>query len=1392
MNNYFKRRKEVIIPISLMLLLVFIPLQTSLARENYDIDLINSTQGLPSDDVKDVFQDSKGFLWFCTTEGLIRYDGYVLKIFSIAQHHDKGLITNSFNKIKEDSKGTLWCATDRGVARLNREKETFTFYNTQSPDPYTLGHDVINALAVDDEDNIWIGSSGAGVDVLSPGEGIINNYTLSDEQTGMNSDWITHIFNDDQNNIWICSWQGALTFVNREKDIIRSWTKEDIPIDLTHFSPFTMVQSKKNEYWLGLWEEGIINFSLEKDSIAIRKHLMLKDQEASIADNIIFDLTFDRDSNLWAGTPTGLTLIKQPGGEDPSYSQFNTGTTDNKLSHDEAYSILCDAAGLIWVGTSGGGVNKIDNKVKLFNPYVIADDSLTAKGRSVSSFSITPDGSLLTGVKSVGFGQYDLEDQSFTPYTQLPGYENLPDDINTANCFHWDKKGNLWLGTRYSGLIKLNPSTGQYITINKNTPQYDFPSREIFDIQEDHLGQLWVGTENGLYKIVTSEPEGFHNFIVLRYEVDDNNPKSLSSNRISKILIDSNNHLWVATFDHGINRSVSDLSNHYPLEFEKFMASEKDKNGLITDHILTLFEDNSKNLWIGSGGGGLFKWQPTQEKFVSFESNVSGDVIYTINQDSDNNIWVGTNRGLTKINPEEDQIRSNYFLQENGLQSNIFNKGASFKDAGGNLYFGGNRGFNYFDPLSINADSFTPPVVITDVKVMNKPVQPSSSSKDPLVLNHLNNNVSITFAALSFSQPENNKYAVYLEGLEEDWRILDADMRTLNYANLKPGKYTLKIIGSNSHGHWNPDPEKLFIKVRPAPYKTWWAFSIYALIFGVVILLFFRMERKNQQVRHALEIEHIERQKSDKLNFFKQGLFANISHEFLTPLSILSCLIDDWRHSRKAPANKDLSLAERNINRLNRLNRQFLYFSKSEVEQLPLNVSAGNLNKFTQNICDNFSPLARKNQIIFNYEIDCPESNVWFDQEKLDIILYNLLSNAFKFTPKEGSVSLSLSLNKSGHQTLAAFQIKDTGKGIKKEEQPMVFNHYHSINSNTHKTGGFGIGLSLTKSMIEAHKGSISLASDPGKGTNVSFSIPVNRNTFDKNEIGENKQYQIPSTFMKPEDVEEEIIIRLNNLQQSLEHKPTALIIEDNSDFRKLLKGNLDSIFSVIEAPNGVVGYEMAINKKPNIIISDIVMPAMNGIELCRKIKKDDTTSHIPVILLTAKISDEERADGYRAGADSYIAKPFNLNTLLARMEALLEQQRRTIAHFKNKPQPGKDNSALINGKDDDFLARARKVIENNLSNPDLTVKMLAEKLSMSNSMLYRKTSELLNINPNTFIRKMRMMKAAEMLEENHLSISEVAYYCGYKDVSYFGVTFKKDHGLTPSQYQKKNNGNTI
>ncbi|GAO28061.1 ligand-binding sensor domain-containing protein [Geofilum rubicundum] len=495
--------------------------------------------------------------------------------------------------------------------------ETFTFYNTQSESPYQLQLDVINTLVVDADDHVWLGTAGEGLEVLSPKEGIVALYNLSDGVSGMNSDWITHLYQDSFNRIWVGSWKGALTLIDQKTNQVRSWSASYFDLDIPHFSPFSLVENEKGDFWLGLWEGGLVHLTLLGDSLAVRQHLM--PPSSGLISDVIYDLIIDHNENLWVGTPFGLDLMTDPDSRQPGYRLFKNAPGIHQISHDEAYTLLCDASGLIWVGTSGGGVNILDDKVQLFSPLSLPEVSPNFQSQSVTAFTKAPNNDLLIGVRSLGFGRYHVDNQSFVQYTSLPEYDGLPADINTVNCFYWDGSDHLWLGTRYMGLIKYDPASGRSVVINKDVSEYDFAAREISVIHPDHLGNLWVGTENGLYKMVQYDPNNFLGFNILHYEHMADNPKSLSSNRISAILQDHNDTLWIATYDHGINKLVSDIRTHFPLVFERISASDKARNGLITDNINTLFEDRDHHLWIGSGGGGLFKRANSDHHFVSYD-----------------------------------------------------------------------------------------------------------------------------------------------------------------------------------------------------------------------------------------------------------------------------------------------------------------------------------------------------------------------------------------------------------------------------------------------------------------------------------------------------------------------------------------------------------------------------------------------------------------------------------------------------------------------------------------------------------------------------------------------------------------------------------------------------
>lgn len=1354
------------------------------ANSAYVVEQLNSSNGLPSDNIKDVFQDRKGFIWLATTEGLIRFDGYDLEIYSIASHYNKGMITNMFFEVSEDSSGRLWCATDRGLACFDPMEERFDFFNRESAEPFQLLADVINSVQVDQEGLIWIGTAGHGVEVLDPGHGVVERYNVASSDSLMNSDWITRLYVDSGNRVWVGTWKGALSLIDRSAGVFQVWTNKELQLTVPHFSPFSLVEESRDVFWLGLWEGGLVKFRLEGDSLRLDRHYM--PDSGKVPGDVVYDLKLDKGGDLWIGSPFGLGLLDDPNGARPTLHVFKSDRGFTRLADDEAYALLVDASGLLWVGSSGGGVHKLDKKIRLFTPYHLPDISPNFKTQSVTAFSRDPEGRLLLGVRSLGFGSYDLSSQRFVPYGQMADYRHLPVDINTVTCFCWDAMGTLWLGTRYMGIIRYDPQSGQSVVVNKDEEDYDFAAREISDIYEDGFGHIWVGTENGLYKIVQYDSQNFLGFNVMHYEHRPGDKHSISSNRISKIMQDREGVLWVATYDHGLNRLVSDIRSHFPLVFERVSAFEGEANGMITDNVNTIFSDAEGHFWMGTAGGGLFWKHADSDSFKSLDGRLPGTNICDIQQDHEGFLWVSTNRGLTRLQVSGVDVEVNNFLEDNGLQGNIFNKGAGFKDEHGNLLFGGNNGLNFFDPESVRLDDYSPPVVITELKVMNEEVVPLTSLDDPLVLTHLTNNFSVTFSALSYSQPQNHMFAVKLEGLDTEWRRMGAGARTLDFSNLKPGSYVLKIRAANGYGVWSPQEEELFLKVKPAPYKTGLAYLGYSLVLGLVILLFFKMEQNNQKVKQALAVEHIEREKSDALNHFKQGVFANVAHEFFTPLSILSCLLEDWKHARSAPNSRDVALAERNIVRLNRLNKQFLYFSKSEEDTLPLRVSKGDLKYFVEQVGHSFLPLARRKGMMFDILLDFPEQEVWFDVEKLDVVLYNVLSNALKFTPEGGQVQLRLWGEREEGALWACFEVSDSGDGISSERQRLLFDRHHSISGEQQNGGGFGIGLALSKAMAEAHKGQIELFSPPSGGTEVRFRVPVSRSSFSPAEmVRDSESAWEPMRVLLPERVEEETLLRIRNLSAGSEDRPSVLLVDQHADFRSMLRSNLEPLFQVLETNNGVAAYELIQGRRVDLIVSDLVVPGLDGLTLCKRIKSGEKTSDIPFILLTARSSDSDKASGYRAGADSYMVKPFNLNTLLTRVEALLANSRRK-KELQVKPN-GLELAA--SGKDDEMLSRVRTFIEENLANSDLSVKLIVRELGISNSMLYRKCSEVLNINPNTMIRKLRMARAVELLSEGVTTVSEVSLQCGFKDLSYFGSTFKKEFGVSPSQYNQTSGG---
>ncbi len=1336
---------------------------------------LSESKNLPSEEIKKIFKDKQGFMWFATPDGLFKYDGHDLKVYSTTNFISKGLITNNIVDIVQDNNGYLWLASDHGIGKFDLQNETFNFYNpvTQSWD--NNEYNLINSLAIDNDNNLWIGTAGNGVFKFNINTGKTTMYNNKNRKIRMESQWITKVYCDSFNNIWICSWEGNLLMINENKQIYLSCNKLSESIDFKKNSPYCFKEDDNHKYWIGLWGKGIAQIKLENNkTIKVTNTINLNQKNS-----IIYDIDIDKNKNLWLGTPNGVTKVSNPQLKDNTIEQYSS--TEKNTEQYEVFSVYCDNANLIWAGTITG-INLLDPYSNIFTPYKIKTNNIAQYSQATTAFTTDSNGKLLISVRGLGFGTYDIKTKEFNAFKNIAKYKKINPELNAINCFFWDSNGNLWLGTRYLGLIKFDPKTGNCIEINKSNPKYKFTAETVQSIIEDHIGNLWVGTEKGIYKILPFTPVNFSNFSIIHYQHNKNDLYSLSSDKISNIIENSDKQIWITTYDKGVNLLTSDIETHLAVKFSHFNKNQKGRLNLPSDQIISILEDKNSTLWIGTGGGELLKKEQDKEGFQAVEniknifgSSLSNSIVGLL-EDNQGNLWISSANGLLKFNLNDKHPSYIYFSQSQGLQSNYFNKNAVYKDANGKLFFGGNKGFNCFIPEKIRSNAFIPPVAISTLTIGNKYV-PYTQKEDTLNLKYDNNSLSITLSALSYSSPEDNNFATKLEGIDDNWHYTKGSYKTVTYGNLKPGSYNFLYTASNNNGLWHRPYKQLKIIVHPAIYATRWAVSIYIIIILSTLFYIIYKQKETARIMNALEIEHFKHKKSVDLLQFKKQFFANISNEFISPLNILYVFIENWRNKKTTPSDQDLTVVQRNINRLIRYNKQFLYYSTAETNKISLNIQSKDLSLFIEEIFANFSFAIQKKEIQFHKNLQINSNNLFFDTEKLDIILHNLLTNAINNSTYKAIITFSILTTYKNSINFADFSItykSSDSIGNQNEEQE------ENIIEN------FGIGMALTKQLIELHKGTLNIKENSIHEKTVSFAIPVSDNIYENIDYSE-KQHKKSTKidFLKnPIQIEENILTNLRNISQTRPDSTTILIIESDSDLRKVIKSQLVPFFNVKEATNTQSGLNYIMRHNTDIVVTDMMSSHFSAINLCSKVKQDHEKQNIPFIILSGHPSDAERARCYKAGADSYFPKPFDFNTLLIRIQNLLELKNKLSAsanisnHFISKFTPN-------TSKDDKFLNEVKKIVEQNLQDSNFNVKTLVGIMNISNSMLYRKLTELIQLNPNNFIKKMRLIKATELLESTDLNISEIAFNCGFNDISYFGYSFKKEYGISPTEYRR-------
>lgn len=1343
---------------------------------NYQFSHLEITKGLSHNRVTCIYKDKKGFMWFGTISGLNKYDGYGFKVFMHDNKDSSSLFDNYILKLFElpDEKIFVLSRTNSCIYDPSLEK----FLNTESYFKNVgLPEDKISSIAKTGND-FWFLFADSGL------------YKLSATKSGYAS---IHVNN-------------SRTFSSISIADIKSDSKDNLIL---------------------AYNNGVI----EKLNTRSNKVFFSTDVIAKQLNNQLYDFSVyvDKQDAIWlyvAATPFGAFYLNPFTNETKKLSKEN-----GILNNDILSGIVQDNKGLIWIGTDHGGVNVIDKRN--FKTSFIKnreDDNTSISQNVITTLYKDNLGIIWLGTYKRGINYYHED------ITKFPLYRHLLSDKNSLNYddvnrFAEDAKGNIWIGTNGGGLIYFDRHSNKFTQYKHDSANANSISNDVIvSLCIDHEEKLWIGSYYGGLDCYDGK-----NFI--HYKHDDANGSTLSDDRVWEIYEDKENNLWIGTFSGGLDRfnRAKKIFYHYKKESSNAVSSDyitsftedangnlwigtdaginllnkqtgkfnyyTTKDGISNDDIISLLTDDNKNIWIGTRNG-LSVFNNETKTFQSFntQNGLPDNSILNILEDNSHNLWISTPHGLAKIFIYHDKKNINItcknYDEQDGLQSRDFNENAAYKTRSGELIFGGANGFNIFNPAIIRENKNVPQLAFTDFQLFNKSIAVGKETNDHVILSqsisytkditlrYNENNFSVEFVALSYDNANKNLYSYKLEGFNDEWLTSSAGTRRATYTNLDPGEYTFTVKASNDDGFWNNKGISLKIIILPPFWKTPVAYGIYMCIIIVVLFFARRMVIHRARMRFALEQERKEAQRMHELDMMKIKFFTNVSHEFKTPLSlILSPIEKIVKTSYEPEQKKQFQLIHRNAKRLLHLVNQLLDFRRMEVQELTLNSSKGDVAMFIKDVCCSFTDLAERKHIKFFYTSYVDHLITNFDHDKIERILFNLLSNAFKFTPQNGSVSVEINMNRRNENVLLEIIVKDTGIGIPKDKKEKIFERFFQTEiPGSLINQGSGIGLAITKEFVKMHNGSISVESEIDRGSCFTVLIPfaeINEEINDS-DVSSLKYSDIASSSVEEKEPPQQ---PSNKTEVSKEKKQIILIVEDNEDFRFYLKDNLKMFYNVIEAPDGKQGWQQVLSMHPALVVSDISMPVMNGIELCKKIKSDTRTKHTPVILLTALAGEEKHLQGLEIGASDYMTKPFNSEILTSRIRNILNQQnilkKTFVRHVEAKPSDVK-----LESPDEKFMQQALVVIERNLSNPEFSVEDLSRELFISRVAMYKRIFTLTGKSPLDFIRSMRLKRAAQLLEKSDLTVAEVAYEVGFNNPKYFSRLFKAEYNLVPTAFQ--------
>ena len=1323
---------------------------------------LSTINGLPTNEVRRLYQDKDGYIWIATTSGLCLYDAYQVKIYKSNLYSPNLFSNNNIRCVSEDNDHNLWIGTNNGVNILNKRTGAIRqildnrFHNS-----------VVNTIKTTRSGVTFIGTDRELFRYDAHLDSCVICVSETDKDLNSRLYNVQHLYEDSQDQLWIATSYGLIRYdVARNKYHLYS-------LPSAHF----VFEDSKHRIWVGTYGSGLylMENPYQPSEVVWHSFSHRSGDANSLGDNVVYAMEEDLNTKtLWVGTRSGLSILDyKPSGT--QFINYQPGRNSSFFSFNEVNAIIRDNQGIMWLGMLGGGVGYVSTNKPMFQLDALPDVKETLTSNAVRSILVDHTGMLWMGIGSYGFIVKNPKTGEWKHYRDYPDFAEYPDlpTINTFMQSRYDHK--IWLGTFNSGIYIFDGSQRPGHRVSRIV-QYThdwLPSSCVYGIKEDSNRNYWIATRSGL-ALYTAARKGY------------NLTQNVYPGFFYCVEQDSKGYIWAGSGSYGVLRITSSGSAPEDVRFTEYSP----RNGKLNcSDVQCIYQDSKKRLWLGTDGGGLNLYDAAQDKFVAVSSllNIPGDGVFSIQEDKLGNLWMGTNVGLIKLSIQNGVDKGTYrlYTREFGLQGNIFLRGASFKSKSGELFFGGHNGYNYFYPESVKDNGIQLPIAITDIKIYNqswgaldKETKSEISKYAPgytqeIVLDYNQNNFSIEFAALNYVAPMQCMYAYRLKGFDKQWQYTDASRRFAYYNNLDAGTYEFELKASNEGGIWTDKPLSIKVVILPPPWKTWWAYTIYFILLVGIAYYFYKVAKNRIALKNLVHLKEIERSKSEELNHAKLQFFTNITHELLTPLTIISATVDELK--MQAPQHTDLyGVMNNNIRRLIRLLQQILEFRKAETGNLKLKVSPGDVAAFVKNEAECFLPLVKKRKLHFSVICD-PESIMgYFDPDKLDKILYNLLSNAAKYNNAGGFVQVNLSYDSD--KDFILLRVRDNGKGISEEGKKNLFKRFYEGDYRKFNTIGTGIGLALTKDLVELHGGSISVESEIDKGTTFFVRLPIDKSYFKDEEVDE-ETLPAQKTISGMDDNTSHVVRASGNKPHSI------LLLEDNSELLQLMVRLLGRDYNVFTGANGKEGLEILENEDIDLVVSDIMMPEMDGIEVCRYIKERLDYSHIPIILLTAKNTEEDRAEAYESGADAFISKPFNLPVLHARIKNLLKYKERMARDFKNQ-LVFEVKDLHYTSLDEEFMQRAIECVNKHLSDPDFDQPQFIDEMGTSKSTLYKKLKSLTGLNTSAFIRNIRLKAACQIMEEKHsIRISELAYAVGFNDPKYFSACFKKEFGMLPSEY---------